>query len=111
MAEQRTPRKHTETILLRDILFACVGRNDLRIWRNNTGVAISGSGKKIAFGLKGSSDLLGILRGGRFLAVETKSPTGRLTTEQQAFRSMVESMGGLYILARSVKEFTDALPQ
>lgn len=93
----------TERAILHQVLRALGSRPDLRVWRNNTGAARTATGY-VRFGLPGSSDLLGILLGGRFLAIETKAPGGRLSGPQQAFREMVTSMGGCYVLARSVDE-------
>lgn len=72
-------------------------------WRNNTGsLPDPRTGRMISFGLPGSSDVLGVLPGGRFLAVETKHPrTGGQTDQQRAFQAAIEARGGLYILARS----------
>ena len=64
---------------------------------------------------KGSSDLIGLRtitvapehlgqRLAVFAAVEGKSATGRVTTEQQAFIEQVQGMGGLAGVARSVGE-------
>jgi hypothetical protein len=95
----------SETILMQSILLALGCRPDCRVWRQNTGrLPDPRTGRWISFGLKGSADILGILRGGRFLAIETKTPTGRLRPEQVAFRDMVTSLGGLYVVARSVED-------
>src|SRR5262249_15385763 len=45
-------------------------------------------------GLKGVSDILGVLEGGGRLAVEVKSATGRLTPDQQWFLDEVNRRGG-----------------
>lgn len=53
----------TEAEILRDILRAVGSRDDCRLWRSNTGTAQSRDGSRfVRFGLKGTSDLLGILR-------------------------------------------------
>jgi hypothetical protein len=94
----------TEAELQAEILLAVGSRPDCRIWRNNTGVGRSLSGDRvIRFGLVGSADLLGILRGGRFLAVEVKTAKGRQSEAQRNFQRMIESMGGVYVLARDVQ--------
>ena len=63
----------------------------------------------ISFGLEGSSDLVGILPGGRFLGVETKSPKGRLREQQGVFRARVEQLGGLYLLVRDLEDLRPVL--
>ena len=75
------------------------------IWRNNTGVLKNAAGIPIRFGLAvGSSDLIGIAPGGRFLAVEIKTCKGRATTEQLRFIEAVLARGGIAGIARSPAE-------
>ena len=100
----------TEAELQAEILLAVGSRPDCRIWRNNTGVGRTLSGQRvIRFGLVGSADLLGILRGGRFLAVEVKTAKGRQSEAQRNFQRMIESMGGVYVLARDVQTVVDVI--
>lgn len=135
----------TEAQILADIMLSVGSRPDCRIWRSNTGTAKSKDGKRfVRFGLKGTSDILGLLKiertaaleslerfvhlattarlledievlrralfpFGRLLAIEAKSETGRLTKEQRVFRGVVESFGGLYILARSEADAVNAV--
>ena len=100
----------SETELLQRTLLALGSHPDCRVWRNNTGrLPDPRNGRWISFGLKGSADILGIIKGGRFLAIETKTPTGRLRPEQVAFRTMVTAMGGLYVLARSTDDAISAV--
>lgn len=75
------------------------------IWRNNTGVLKNAAGIPIKFGLcVGSSDLIGIAPGGRFLAVEIKTCKGRATPEQLRFIEAVRARGGVAGIARSPAE-------
>jgi hypothetical protein len=63
-------------------------------------------------GVAGQADLTGILQVGGIgvsLWIEVKSASGRQTQEQVWFQQMVERLGGLYILARSVKDVDDAI--
>lgn len=102
----------TEAELQAEILLAVGSRPDCRIWRNNTGVGRTLSGQRvIRFGLVGSADLLGILRGGRFLAVEVKTAKGRQSEAQRNFQRMIESMGGVYVLARDVQTVVDVIDE
>lgn len=57
----------------------------------------------------GSSDLIGLTDNGRFLACEVKAPKGRLREGQESFIDMVNRLGGVGIIARSVEDFTNAL--
>lgn len=54
--------------------------------------------------IKGVSDILGILPSGRFLAIELKSATGTLTTEQKAFLEAINASGGLAFMARGIDD-------
>jgi hypothetical protein len=102
----------SEMVLLQKVLLALGSRPDCRCWRQNTGrLPDPRTGRWVSFGLKGSADILGILKGGRFLAVETKVPGGRLRPEQLAFCHMLTSFGGLYIVARSVEDAVRAVEE
>ena len=61
------------------------------------------------FCLKGTSDILGILHDGRFLAIEVKSFKGKVTAEQNAFISKVNACGGIGFVARSIDDVVSAL--
>lgn len=54
------------------------------------------------------SDVIGIVHG-RFLAIEVKSPTGRVRPEQAAFLAEVARHGGLAFVARSCQDVVDKL--
>lgn len=95
----------SETALVKQILLAIGGRPDVRVWRNNTGCLIDDRGRPVKFGLQGSADIIGLIKpSGRFLAIECKMPKGHQSDQQKAFQSMIESMGGVYVLARSLED-------
>lgn len=83
-------------------------RQDMRLWRANTGAATL-HGHHVRFGIPGQADLTGMLPGGRRLEIEVKSATGRQTVDQVNFQKMIEKFGGLYILARSVEDVDAAI--
>lgn len=56
------------------------------------------------FGFPGCSDIIGQTVDGRFLAIETKRPSGRATNAQAAFLQTVRSHGGIAFTARSVSD-------
>ena len=66
-------------------------------------------GRFMRFGKKGSSDIIGVLPGGRFLAVECKSQYGRLSPEQEQFHADIEKLGGFAIVAHNWRELDEAL--
>jgi hypothetical protein len=78
-------------------------------WRNSTGAVRIAPGRFIRFGKVGSSDIEGVLPGGRFLAVEVKAPNGRLSPEQKQFLTEVETLGGLALVVRGWWELAEAL--
>ena len=83
-------------------------RPELRLWRQNTGAARVGR-RFVRFGVPGQADLTGILRGGRRLEIEIKSPIGRQTPDQRAFQALIERFGGVYALARTVEDVCRAI--
>lgn len=99
------------------ILLALGARADLcKVARRNRGNARRqlGNGREqwIQFGdFPGSADITGILRDGRRLEVEVKSPIGRQSAEQRAFEQMIREYGGIYVLVRSVDEALAAVEE
>lgn len=77
-------------------------------WRSNTGAAVytnaAGRRRLVRYGEPGVSDILGVLPGGRVLAVECKADGGRLSDAQEAFLGRVRQAGGLALVVRSVTE-------
>lgn len=96
-----------EAILLR----ACLDLLELQgisAFRLNSGRVKVGR-RLIRLAPEGSSDIVGVLPGGRFLAVETKAPTGRLTPAQRAFLDTVAAAGGAAVVVRDVAELARLL--
>lgn len=76
-------------------------------WRQNTGaVAAEHKGRRryVRFGVPGISDILGVMPGGRFLAVECKVARNPLTPKQREFLDEINRIGGLGIVARDVDD-------
>jgi hypothetical protein len=80
-------------------------------WRNNTTGVYDPTRKlfRSFSGLKGVSDILGVMRGGRFLAIEAKAKDGRLSDDQAAFIDAVNKAGGLAFCARSIDDVRAAM--
>lgn len=108
---QAAAPKTSEAEIQKEILKALGARDDVRVWRQNTGAARRrGGGPLVRFGLPGQADILGLLvPSGRFLAVEVKTPTGRLSPDQRRWGAAIERAGGLYVVARSVEEAVAAV--
>jgi hypothetical protein len=54
--------------------------------------------------IKGISDILGILPNGRLLAIEVKTKTGKVSSDQKLFIDKVNKLGGLAFVARSIDD-------
>lgn len=104
--EQQAPRinDRPEAAALVEVLKALRAHPSVS-WaeRQNTGSARIG-GRFVRFGWPGCSDVLGMLRDGRFLAVECKSPTGRLRPEQAVFLERINGAGGVGFMARDCRD-------
>lgn len=99
-----------------DIVRACLAYLHARgciAWRNNTGaMRIEEPGQPrrfVRFSAPGISDIIGLLPGGRFLAVEVKRGDGRLSAAQQLFLNQVAGAGGFGAVVRSVTELDQAI--
>ena len=93
-----------------------LGTGDLRLFRNNVGLAFSRDGTPVRFGLaNGSPDLVGWKRVtvtpemvGQTVAVavgiEVKTATGRVSQDQARFIAHMQDFGALAGVARSIEE-------
>lgn len=87
------------------------------VWRQNTGAMTKKYTDKlgrrktsfIQFGHKGISDILGVTKDGRFLAVECKVGSNKPTQFQADFLEEVKSHGGIAILAYSLDDVQNQL--
>lgn len=81
--------------------------NGVMCWRNNTG-ALEKDGRLVRFGTKGSADIIGVLDGGRFLAVECKREGGGVLSEaQEAFLRRARERGALALAVCSLAELKE----
>ncbi|MCK4340262.1 MAG: hypothetical protein KAY37_00890 [Phycisphaerae bacterium] len=99
-----------------ELVQACLEVLRLRgclMWRNNTGATRYadryGRMRLVRFGPRGSSDILGLLPGGRFLAVECKVGRNKPTLCQQVFLNQVNENGGLGVCVWSVGELLEQI--
>ena len=105
-----------ESAILRDHRLTLGQSPHCLIYRNQVGIASYPGGIRVPYGLtRGAADLIGIRTltitaahvgclVGQFLAVETKTLTGRLTDEQRLFLELVERRGGIAIVGRDAQE-------
>ena len=83
--------------------------NKVFCWKtNNVGIK-KPNGSYIPAGMKGVSDILGILKGGVFLAIEVKRKKGILSDYQRDFINKIIDNGGVAFEARSLKDVKDYL--
>jgi len=79
------------------------------VHRCNTGKALV-NGRMVEFGLgKGTADIIGMTSSGNFLAIEVKTPTGRVSEHQRLWLKRVALHGGLSAVVRSVDDVRNAL--
>lgn len=81
-------------------------------WRQNQGgIPLPNGGFRRFVGLKGVSDILGIVPQthegvlfGNLLAVECKTEKGKVSDDQKAFLFEINARGGIGLVVRSVEE-------
>jgi hypothetical protein len=103
MSRSDTPENRIKTEVLKYLKI-----RHIKAWSNPSGAVRIRPGKFMSFGLKWSSDILGLLPGGRFLAVECKAPDGRLSPEQRQFLTDIKAQGGMAVVARSYRDIEAA---
>ena len=82
------------------------GKHGIILFRNQVGAYKLADGRFLRSGLcVGSSDLIGLMPNGRFLAVEVKKVGGMVSPEQVNFLKMVNKKGGLGVSCYSVEDF------
>ena len=70
------------------------------MWRSNTGV-FRVDERYIACGIAGQADITGLFKDGTRLEIEVKRENGKQSKTQAIFQKIIQSNGGVYILARS----------
>lgn len=76
-------------------------------WKQGNAGIFTGNGDKqrwIPTGLKGVSDILGICKDGRFLAIEVKRHGGKVSPEQSLFQENIRRHGGVAFVAYSLDD-------
>lgn len=113
-------KKHTikpETIpekVIENQIMAYLNLKKIYAWKNQS-VGVWDQNRKIfrkpnnKNHIKGVSDILGILPCGRFLAIEVKSKTGKLSPDQVLFIERINSHGGLAFMAQSIEDVENKL--
>lgn len=94
---------YTETEIMRDIREAVNATGKATLWRNSVGYD---STTRVKYGLGvGSADLVGFMHEtGQMIAIEVKTPVGRLSKEQKLWLAFCAAKGARVGVARSVEE-------
>jgi len=101
--KQGSNAAHAELVKL--ILVAIGASPKCRVWSNNTGIGRSLNSERIIhFGLKGSSDIIGLTCDGKILCLEVKTGKAIQSKAQKNFQKMIEKFGGRYYVIRSVEQ-------
>lgn len=108
-----TDKYHQHQVLLSKVLFH-ISQNypKIRIWKNNTGKAVSFDLKRIVnYGFKGSADITGISDKGIRIEIEIKTGKAVQSTSQKSFMKMITERGGIYLLCHEddYKEVIDSV--
>ena len=99
-----------ENLLTAQILLRHGSRPDVRLWRNETGLFWTADGGRVRCGLvKGSSDIIGIGPGGRFVAIEVKATKQTTPAHQKKYVETITRLGGLARVISNMQEVDDLL--
>lgn len=99
---KRKPNPHTDLVRAIEKLAALTPH--VFIWHHNTGSGLIDGKRFVKFGLKGSSDFVGMSSDGRMLCIECKTGDARQTFEQRIFQERVQKLNGRYYVVRSVTD-------
>ncbi len=100
MKESDIQKAIVEYLILMGVYFFAIN-NEMAGWGKQ---AMIRTRHFVAMGLRaGASDLVLVLQG-KVIFLEVKTETGRLSSNQRAFRNMVESLGHRYEVVRSVSD-------
>jgi hypothetical protein len=94
----------TEAQLVSAILLRCGSLPHVRLWRSQPLACRDRKGRMLRALPVGFPDLSGITSTGRFIGLEIKTPTGRVSPDQERFGAMLVKFGALYAVVRSVED-------
>jgi hypothetical protein len=101
--------------LVKEVQLKCGAIPGVRLFRQNVGLAYSREqlenllvgrpARPVQYGTPGMADLTGIAGPtGKRIEIECKVGAGRQNKFQKLWQAMIESQGGIYLLARSVDQ-------
>lgn len=103
-------KRQNEQVLVNQVI-AYLKLSGNYVWRQNTGAMTTKEGRFVKFGHKGISDVLGIAKDGRFIAVECKVGHNKPTSFQSDFLQEIKDRGGYACVAYSVDDVINFLEQ
>ena len=107
---KRSRRQDPHTALVNAVLnYLEYFPRQIRVWKQHRGkfkVQDEYGIRWIEFNVPGAADITGIWKayGGKRIEIECKTGAAKQTKDQIAFQKMIEDMGGIYIIARSVDD-------
>lgn len=108
--KSRMNRSLAHTSLVNAILDVAARLPWLALWPNRSGRLLSTSGRTIPVGLcRGASDLIGILDGGLFLAIEVKTGRARTDAFQEEFLRQIRARQGVAFIVRNLADVSSHL--
>lgn len=103
----KKPPVQPEKDVVRECLEWLNAQPGVFVWRNNTGMAKRGK-CMVRFGLKGSSDIIGVGPSGVFVGVECKRIGEEADYAQDQWQSMIRDRNGFAITAHSLSELVES---
>ncbi|MDD5374453.1 VRR-NUC domain-containing protein [Acidithiobacillus sp.] len=97
-----------EKVIQKDIL-RWLTDTDILHWRQNSGTVFAG-GRVIKLGEEGLPDIVCVIPpSGHFLGLEVKSAKGKLRPAQKEFAERIRSIGGSYVVVRTLEQAMKAV--
>lgn len=103
--------KDIENIILEYLMYRSVfawKNNTMGVYDKNRGTYRKNMNK---YAINGVADILGVLPNGRMLAIEVKTPRGKVSPTQQKFIDRVNKEGGLAFVARDLETVVNKLKE
>ena len=104
----KKPKKKIKEQDLKKLVVEYLNRQGHYVWPTNAGMAFfyDKNGRRSVFrsGFKGLADVVGMINGGKFLAIELKVGYNKPSDDQKAFLWKVNEMGGVAFVAYSLEE-------
>lgn len=95
---------------IQNLILLEMSKRGHRLWRTNAGSIRTLTGGVVKLMPKGFPDTCGFRASdGKFIALEIKTPKGRLTKDQKRFAKMAEAYPILYGVATSVEEAVEII--